>query len=147
MNGAADDRLAVAKELIQSARFDDAEAALLELTDQELESRLAAEAHYMLAVARRYMNDYDGALASIDDLLRVRPGYGRAYQEQGHALLGSNRPQQATRAFAAAVEANPGLIASWKALANLHERDGHRQQAGFAQAQLDYLAALPPELV
>jgi tetratricopeptide (TPR) repeat protein len=122
-------------------------AELLELADQELESHHVGEVHYMLAVARRYLHDFDGALASIDELLRVRPGYGRAYQEQGYSFLGLNRPEQATRAFAAAVEANPGLIASWRALANLHERDGHRQQAGFAQAQLDYLAELPPELV
>lgn len=117
------------------------------MADQALESELQAEVHYMLAVARRYSKKYDGALASIDELLRVRPGYGRAYQEQGHSFLGLNRPEQAMRAFAAAVESNPGLIASWRALANLHERDGHRQQAAFAQAQFDYLAELPPELV
>lgn len=120
---------------------------MLDLADQELESQHVAEVHYMLAVARRYLNEIDGALASIDELLRVRPGYGRAYQEQGYCFLGLNRPEQATRAFLAAVESNPGLVASWRALANLHKRDGHRRQAEFAQAQLDYLAGLPPELV
>jgi len=116
------------------------------LADELPEPHHDAETCYLLAVARRYKKDFDGALACIDKLLRLRPGYGRAYQEKGYSCLGLNRPDLAERAFSAAVESNPGLMASWKALANLRARAGNRQPANFAQAQLDYLAELPPEL-
>ena len=65
-HGAAGDRLALAKDLIQAARFDDAESELLELVDNELEPHLEAQALYMLTVARRYLQDFEGALASVD---------------------------------------------------------------------------------
>ena len=100
----------------------------------------------MLAVARRYLKDYEGALESVAALLRLRPDYGRAWQERGHACLALNRPTQAARAYSAAVEFNPGLVASWKSLAKLHAREGQDRREKFARAQLAYLAELPPEL-
>ena len=100
----------------------------------------------MLAVAQRYLKDYDGAIASAREALELRPDYGRAFQEIGYSLLGQNRPEPAAEAFAAAVDINPGLVASWKALVNLHARDDRSERARFAQVQLDYLESLPPEL-
>jgi tetratricopeptide (TPR) repeat protein len=143
---AAGDGLALAKDLIQAARFDDAEAELLGLVDHELELHHQAEAFYMLAVARRYLRDYEGALSSVDRLLQLRPDYGRAFQERGHACLAMNKPDKAAAAFAAAVESNPGLIASWRSLENLHARAGREEQSRFARVQLDFLSELPPEL-
>ncbi|MCG8371408.1 MAG: sulfotransferase [Proteobacteria bacterium] len=145
--GTAGDRLALAKELIQAARFDDAEAELLGFVDDEPEPRLAAEAYYMLAVARRYLQDYEGALSSVDRLLRLKPDYGRAFQERGHACLAMDEPGKATAAFTAAAESNPGLIASWRSLVSLHAKAGREQQSRFARVQLDYLSELPPELL
>jgi tetratricopeptide (TPR) repeat protein len=101
----------------------------------------------MLAVTRRYLQDYGGALESVEHLLQTRPNHGRAYQERGYSRLAMNEPEAAAAAFAAAVESNPGLLASWRSLANLHERAGRHEQARFATAQLDYLAELPPELL
>ena len=100
----------------------------------------------MLAVARRYLKDFDGAIASVRDVLDLRPDYGRAYQELGYCHLAQNHPEQAASAFAAAVELNPGLVASWKSLVNLHTREGRNERAKFAQVQLEYLEELPPEL-
>jgi tetratricopeptide (TPR) repeat protein len=100
----------------------------------------------MLAVARRYMKDFDGAVTSVRDVLKLRPGYGRAYQELGYCYLAQNRPGLAAEAFAKAVESNPGLVASWKSLLNLHARDERSERARFARVQLDYLESLPPEL-
>ena len=100
----------------------------------------------MLSVARRYQKDYAGAEASAAEVLQLRPDYGRAYQELGYCYLAQNRPDQATAAFAAAVELNPGLVASWKALVNLHKREGRGERARFAQVQLEYLEDLPPQL-
>jgi tetratricopeptide (TPR) repeat protein len=145
--GAADDRLALAKDLIQAARFDDAEVELLELIDREPEPHLEAQAVYTLAVARRYLKDFEGALASTDRLLQLRPDYGRAHQERGHAYLAMRQPDKAADAFGAAVESHPGLVASWRALESLHASAGREQQARFARAQLDYLSELPSALL
>ena len=146
-SGAADDRLERSKDLIQAGRFDAAEAELLELVDHELEPHLEAQALYMLTVSRRYLKDFDGALASADQLLRAQPDYGRAHQERGHAYLAMQRPDAAADAFAAAVECHPGLVASWRSLEKLHALAGRERQARFARAQLDYLSELPPELL
>ena len=100
----------------------------------------------MLAVARRNMKDFDGAAASAREVLELRPDYGRAYQELGYCYLAENRPEQAADAFAMAVELNPGLVASWKSLVNLHARDDRSERSRFARVQLDYLENLPPEL-
>ena len=146
-NSAAEDRLALAKDLIQAARFDVAESELLELVDNELEPHLESQALYMLTVARRYLQDFEGALASADRLLQLRPDYGRAYQERGHAFLAMRKLDKATDAFTAAVAHHPGLAAGWRSLENLHASAGREQQARFARAQIDYLSALPPELL
>lgn len=116
------------------------------LAGEELQPSRKAEVHYMLAVARRYMKDFEGAAASARDVLDLRPDYGRAYQELGYCRLAQNRPEQAANAFAMAVELNPGLVASWKSLVNLHARDDRSERARFARVQLDYLENLPPEL-
>ena len=92
------------------------------------------------------MKDFEGAAASARDVLELRPDYGRAYQELGYCYLAQNRPQQAADAFAMAVELNPGLVASWKSLVNLHARDDRSERSRFARVQLDYLENLPPEL-
>ena len=92
------------------------------------------------------MKDFEGAAASARDVLELRPDYGRAYQELGYCYLAQNRPEQAAEAFAMAVELNPGLVASWKSLVNLHARDDRSERSRFARVQLDYLENLPPEL-
>ena len=114
--------------------------------DEQLAPGRRAEACYMLTVARRYQKDYDGALASAQQVVELRPDYGRAFQEIGYCQLARNRPAQATDAFAMAVELNPGLVASWKSLAQLHARAGRDDRARFARVQLEYLERLAPEL-
>jgi predicted Zn-dependent protease len=139
-------RLDQAKRLVQSARFADARSALRDIIEQAPGAFFETEARYMLAVTHRYLKEHDKALAALDDLIGRRPEYGRAHQERGHTLLALNRPDEAALAFAKAVEQNPGLIASWKALANLQARRGENRQAEFARMQFEYLEALPPEL-
>jgi len=141
------DALSQARGLIQAARFDQAEASLLALLKQPLAPKQAEEAYYTLAVARRYGKNPYGALEVVDTLLSLAPEHSRAFQERGYACLAANRPQDAAVAFGRAVELNPGLIGSWKALANLNDIAGRRQRAGFARAQIEFLEALPPALL
>jgi tetratricopeptide (TPR) repeat protein len=138
--------LASARDLIQNAHFDDAAARLEAMLEQFPLPAEQVETLYALAVAHRYNKDVASAIASLDRLLVLRPDYSRAYQERGYNLLAVNEPGQATNAFARAVEINPGLLASWKALAQLHARAGRRDIADNAAAQVRYLESLPREL-
>ena len=133
--------------MIRSAKFDFAETLLTELIGEQPAAPIAAEAHYNLAVARRYRKDFDGALASLAELTALNPDYGRAHQERGHTLLALNRPDEAAAAFTKATELNPGLVASWRALAALHERAGRNALAEHARSQVEYMAGLPADLV
>ena len=140
------ERLDQAKHLIQSARFADAQSVLHAIIEQAPGAFFETEARYMLAVTYRYLKKFDNALAALDELIARQPEFGRAHQERGHALLALNRSDDATLAFAKAVEQNPGLIASWKALAGLHARRGEDRQAMFARTQFEFLEGLPAEL-
>ncbi|MFQ5636232.1 MAG: sulfotransferase, partial [Gammaproteobacteria bacterium] len=76
-----------------------------------------------------------------------QPDYARAYQERGYVFIGQNQPVDATNAFARAVELNPALIASWKALAQLHDREGRDDVAASARERLRFFESLPHELL
>ena len=143
----ASENLTLAKELIQTARFGDAIRSLEQLLAGEPEDEERTEALYMLAVAQRYGSQRSKALATLETLLAENPDHARACQERGHLFLSLNRSEDAARAYARAVELNPALKASLKALANLEERLGSMEQARPARERLDYLNGLPAQLV
>ena len=143
----ATEKLARAKELVQTARFNDAALLMQTLLASGPEDDEQSEALYLLAVSQRYGNQSDEALATLKILLDKNPGHARAWQEQGHIFLTHNRSDDAIRAYARAVELNPALPASWRALVNLNERAGRERQAQVNREQLYFLNQLPPELV
>ena len=105
------------------------------------------EALYIAAVCLRHQSKPEVALEVIDKLLAVKPGYGRAHQERGYCRRAMGDIDLALQAFERATAANPGLMASWNALADLHETAGHQVRAAAARAQAKWLSGLPPELV
>jgi predicted Zn-dependent protease len=135
-----------ARELVQAARFSDAEQLLTAALSENLAAHEEREARYTIAVARRYGGNLEGALDALGQLIERDPEYGRAFQEMGHTLLGLNRPADAAGAFARAVDLNPGLLAAWKALVSLYQHAGREDRARFASRQLDWLSSLPKEL-
>ena len=141
------ENLTLAKQLIQTARFGDAISSLEQLLASEPQDDDRAEALYMLAVAQRYGNRPAKALTTLDTLLAENPEHARAHQERGHVLLSLNRSEDAAPAYSRAVELNPALKASLKALVNLEQRLGRPDQARLARERLDFLNRLPPELV
>ena len=104
------------------------------------------EALYIMAAAQRYDRRPLDALAATEALIKVDPGYGRAYQERGHCLRALGRNDEALGAYQDAVAYNVGLLSSWKMLVQLHTAAGRTEAAGFARAQCAYLESLPPEL-
>ncbi len=141
------EKLSHAKQLIKIARFGDAISSLEQLLASEPEDDDRVEALYMLAVAQRYANRRNEALATLETLLAGNPEHARAHQERGHIFLSLNRSEDAAPAYSRAVELNPALKASLNALVNLEERMGRTEQARLARDRLDFLNRLPPELV
>lgn len=117
-----------------------ARAALVEAADD-------AEALYVLAVSLRYLEQSTEAQQTLTRLKAVRPGYGRAWQEEGHLALRHGDQRTAVRAYEEAITHNPALAASWKALASLYQASGQHDDARRAQAQYQRLSGLPRELV
>ena len=104
------------------------------------------DALYSLAAIQRYARRPLDSLATIAKLIALDPGYGRAYQERGHALRALDRTDEALAAYQNAVAYNTGLLASWRMLAQLHAEASRGEAATFAAAQCHYLESLPPEL-
>lgn len=101
----------------------------------------------MLAVCQRYLKQHDEALETLASLKAAQPGYGRAFQEEGHVRLARGQANLAAEAYEQAVTFNPALPASWKALGEIHLQRGEREAAERALAQHRRLAEQPPELV
>ena len=141
------DRLHHARKLIESARLGEAISLVTELLDAGLEDDERAEGLYLLAVAQRFGNQPREALATLQILHGENDGHARAWQERGHICSAQGWHEEAIAAYARAVERNPALTASWRALVELNERKSDREQAGKARERLEYLSRLPPELV
>ncbi len=136
-----------ARRLIQSARPGEAVSLASDLLASGLEDEARAEALYLLAVAQRFGNQPRQALATLQRLHDENNGHARAWQERGHVCVAQGWLEEAVAAYARAVERNPALPASWRALAELHARKGDREAAGRARERLESLRRLPPELV
>ena len=106
-----------------------------------------SEGLYLFSVAQRFEGKLEGAMASLQQLIDMEPTYGRAWQERGHALHASNDKEGAYSSFQRAVRENSSLVASWRMLAELTDRDVDPQKHDYFKDQFQRLAALPPELL
>lgn len=102
---------------------------------------------YMKAVSARYLKDFDLAQSTLTDIHNIQPDFGRALQEEGHLSRDQGLFDAALSAYQRACRANPALIASWRAQADILARKGQQGEAQKAKFQADHLAQLPPELV
>ena len=119
---------------IQSGNF----VAARELLDRLLANYPNhSEALYFVSVALRYEGNLEGALASLQKLIDIEPSYGRAWQERGHTLLAYNDTVGARAAFQQAVRQNSSLIASWRVLAELTNREDDQKAYDFFKDQFE----------
>ena len=105
------------------------------------------EAQYTLAVSQRLQRQWTTALGTIDEILKVKPTFGRAYQEIGYTQISLGHHQEARIAFEFAIDSNPSLIGSWKSLAQLYRDADSESQYRHAQEQVDFLNAQPSDLL
>ena len=87
------------------------------------------------------------ALASLAILERLRPRFGRLYQERGYCYVALKQAPQAIEAFLRAVNVNPALPASWRMLEGLYRMTGQTADTRQSAAQLAWLQKLPPAVV
>ncbi len=106
-----------------------------------------ADGLYFLAVCQRKSGKVDTALSTLHDLTTLHPDYARAYQEEGHNYLTKNEVSAAHVAFERAVELNPALLASWKALAHYYDKIGNVEKGKEASNHITWLTDLPPQLL
>ncbi|MEM9085944.1 MAG: sulfotransferase [Pseudomonadota bacterium] len=129
---------------LQASRFD----AGLALANEALrDDPKDGEAHYIAAIACRYLKRFDKAAEHLAALHAAMPEYGRAWQEQGHLAAAQGDSAGALAAYARATRFNPALEASWREQARLHGEAGRAGEAQAAEAQRRRLAGLPLELV
>lgn len=105
------------------------------------------DALYMRAVCERYLNQYDAALMSVNQLKNLSPDFGRAYQEEGHIYRAVKNDDNALIAYRRACQCNPALEASWRGQAEIFDLQGNFAAANEMRAQEQRVKALPPELV
>jgi tetratricopeptide (TPR) repeat protein len=130
--------------LMERRRFAEALAAAEALAVQVPENR---DVLYMVAVCLRYLNRIPGALAALERLERLHPGFSRLYQERGHCHVASRDAPRAIEAYLAGVTMNPALPASWTKLEQLYRMTGDQQNAAIAADHLATLKNLPPEVL
>jgi len=133
-----------AQEALQAGRFEAGLAAAKEVLGDAPED---GDAHYIAAVAARYLNRFDAAKEHLASLHEAMPEYGRAWQEQGHLALARGDTGAALEAFTRATRFNPALEASWREQSLLEAAAGRLAEANAAKAQQERIARLPRELV
>ena len=124
-----DANLREARSHLQNARLAEAEAlcvAMLKTASDNI------DALYTLAVTQRMQRHVPAALITLDRLIAVDSGYGRAWQERGHCFRDAGRIEDAVAAYKRAVTHNGALVASWRILSELHDAAGREGPANFA---------------
>jgi tetratricopeptide (TPR) repeat protein len=132
------------REFLERNQFAQALTAAQALLATASENR---DALYMIAVSQRYLGRIPDALATLVELERHHPGYGRLFQERGHCYVALHAAGPAIDAFMRAVILNPSLPASWKALQTLYRLTGQTAHADDAAGHIANLSTLPPEIV
>jgi tetratricopeptide (TPR) repeat protein len=132
------------RELLERKQFAAALGAAEALASSVPENR---DVLYMIAVSQRYLNRIPDALATLERLGRLHPGFSRLYQERGHCYVALRDAPRAIDAFLSGVQLNPALPASWRTLHSLYRMTGQAENAEMAAGHVAALEKLPPEIV
>ena len=132
------------RRLLQAGQYQNALAAAERLRSESPDNR---DALYMVAVAYRFLHRTTEALVTLQELEKYHPRYARLHQERGHCYIAMRSPGRAIDSFLCAVEFNPSLPGSWRALQLLYTFTDQMEYSRDAAAHLANLLALPPEVV
>ena len=112
--------------LLLGGRFDDARARAAKVIEKDSRN---IEAQVLLANALAGLRDVEGALAQIEDALRVDPNRSGTYTSLGSLELSRGQRDTAEAAFKKAVELEPRSLQANLALANFYWLTGQPARA------------------
>jgi len=101
----------------------------------------------IVAISQRCLAHIDDALATLDRLHRLYPRFSKQHQERGMCFVARKDAPNAIQHLLTAVNINPALPASWNMLVGLYRMTGDQEKAATAQAHVETLKALAPEVV
>jgi tetratricopeptide (TPR) repeat protein len=102
---------------------------------------------YLMALNQRQLRRTADAMATLERLQAVHPGFSRLWQERGHCYVALRDSARAIDAFLRGVNINPALPASWSMLEGLYRLTGDANNAATAAQHVATLKHLPPEVV
>jgi tetratricopeptide (TPR) repeat protein len=102
---------------------------------------------YVRAVVHRYAGKSSAALADLAQAQQLQPSNGRARQEAGYLYRELGDVERACRAFSQALQLNPALVSSARALAELLLQQGRHEEASVWQQRVHSLEQLPKPLL
>jgi tetratricopeptide (TPR) repeat protein len=132
------------RELLKSGRYAAALAALAALALEVPDNR---DVLFLTALSQRHLKLIAAALATLERLERLHPGFSRLYQERGHCYVALRDAPRAIEAFLRGVNINPALPASWSMLEGLYKLSGAPGNAATAAGHVASLSRLPAEVV
>ena len=133
-----------ARGLLEKRQFAAALAAAEALLAEVPENR---DVFYLIAVSQRYLGRVADALRTLVRFEQIHPTYGRLFQERGHCFKAVGQTVAAIEAYERAVQLNPALPASWRALSELLRSIGRNAEAGEADRFAKHMASLPTPIV
>ena len=133
-----------ARSQMQKRQFSQALAAAEALLAGFPENR---DVLYLIAVNQRYLGRIPDAIATLERFEVLHADYGRLFQERGHCYRALGDVPAAIIAYHQAVDRNPALPASWKALAVLCKSAGRQAEAENAANVAASLEQLPATVV
>ncbi|BFM08797.1 tetratricopeptide repeat-containing sulfotransferase family protein [Halioxenophilus aromaticivorans] len=125
---------------LRNADFD---AALAEAEASLAENPSDTDALYFRAVSLRYLDRIEAALDCLQTLKQLQPGFGRAFQEEGHCYKAQGYLDKALSAYQRAARSNAALLASWRNQIDLARQLKRPQVANTAHQQLTGLQRQP----
>lgn len=101
----------------------------------------------LTAISQRHLGQTDAALATLDRLGTLQPGFSLLHQERGLCHVARKDAVAAITALLEAVNINPALPMSWKMLTGVYRIVGDTEGAATAAAHVAALQALPDPIV
>jgi tetratricopeptide (TPR) repeat protein len=99
------------------------------------------------ASSLRHLRRIPEAMAVLDRLEALQPGFSRLHQERGLCRVQLKDAPAAIESLLRAVHINPALPAAWKMLQGLYGMTGEPENAATAGQHIGTLATLPAEIV
>ena len=99
------------------------------------------------AIGQRFLKRIDEALATLDRLGELQPGFSLMHQERGLCHVARKDAPAAIGALLQAVNINPALPMSWRMLEGVYRLSGDGENATMAAGHSAALKALPPDVV